>query len=810
MRLTIERLRTMVLAAGGLLVVALAVFLVMGKYRNPLNRRDLPKKLGVDIQQEANGFTHAEFRAGHALFKITASKVEQLKNQRYRLHAVHIEMYSPDGKSTDSIEGNEFEYDQKSGIAKAAGMVEIAITRPVPAGTAGHGAGAGNAGSSANQIHVKTSGLIFDQKNEIASTTEHVEFVLAQGAGSATGATYASQQGNLVLDRDVSLHVERGGEPVSVTAAHAEVDRGDQVCRMTDAGARYRNGDLQARKATLDFRDDGTAEHLDASDGVVLTTATGGHLTAATGTVDFGKQNQPQRADLSGGVTIDSDENGRKVHGTSPTAALEFGAQGVLRKTHLERGVHLTVDQSSGTDASAMRTHRDWQSPVADLDFRDEGRGKVELAQMHGTGGVTVTGETRRGSGSSAPSRMTADEVTGIFGKNSALTEMDGVGHANLMETTANGTRQSTSGDRLTAHFVADNGANRVKSRKGSSDEASQIESATVVGHVQLDQQPAPTGKGSEAKPLHATAQQAVYEGTGEWLHLTGSPYIESAGLQLFADKVDVSQVSGDAFAHGNVKATWFGDTAGSGGGAKNGNSANGFALGSSGPAHVIATEAQMHQASGEATFAGNARLWQGANSVGAPVLILNRTKQSLVAQTRDAAQPVQSVLVGSESANSKKAGQSGKPSVIRVRSGDLSYSDAERTAVLHGGVLGRVTAENGDGVSRSDMVTLVLAPTGNKAGSGSKTSQVDRMTALGHVTVDLEGRYGTGEQLVYAGSTGEYVLTGTAAQPPRMKDPVRGDVTGGALIFNSRDDSVRVDGGTGKTLTETTVPKRP
>ena len=805
MRLTIERMRTMVLAAGGLLVVALGVFLVMGKYKNPLNKRDLPKRLGVDIQQEANGFTHAEFRAGHALFKITASKVEQLKDQRYRLHAVHIEMYSPDGKSTDSIEGNEFEYDQKSGIAKAAGLVEIVISRPAAANP--HGTGSASTSSAASQIHVKTSGLIFDQKNGTASTTEYVEFVLAQGAGSATGATYASQAGNLVLDRDVSLHVERGGEPVSVKAAHAEVDRGDQVCRMAEASARYRNGDMQARKATLDFRDDGSAERLDAADGVILTTATGGRLTAANGTMDFGKQNQPERADLSGGVTIDSDANGRKVHGTSPTAALEFGAQGVLKRTHLERNVHLAVDEDSGTGVTAMHTHRDWQSPVADLDFRDSGHGQVELAQMHGIGGVLVAGETQRGSGPAEPSRMTADEVTGVFGKNSTLTEMDGVGHASLMQTTANGTRQSTSGDRLTAHFAAD-GANKTKSGKGSSaaGATSQIESATVFGHVQLDQQPPAAGKGSDAKPMHATAQQAVYEGSGEWLHLTGNPYVESAGLQLFADKVDVSQASGDAFAHGNVKATWFGDAAGGHAGAKQpGNESNGFALGSGGPAHVIAAQAQMRQATGEATFTGNARLWQGPNSIAAPVLILNRTKQTLLAQTHDPAQPVQSVLVSSQATHDKKANPSAKPSVIRVRSGDLSYADGDRTAVLHGGVLGRVGAENGDGVTRSDIVRIVLAP----AGSG-RTSQVEAMTALGHVTVDMEGRHGSGDQLAYTGSTGEYVLTGTTAQPPRMRDPVRGDVTGEALIFNSRDDSVRVDGGAGKTLTETTVPKRP
>ena len=84
----------------------------------------------------------------------------------------------------------------------------------------------------------------------------------------------------------------------------------------------------------------------------------------------------------------------------------------------------------------------------------------------------------------------------------------------------------------------------------------------------------------------------------------------------------------------------------------------------------------------------------------------------------------------------------------------------------------------------------------------------MDRMTARGDVKLNSEGRHGTGEQLVYTGETGEYVLTGTATTPPRMSDPARGTVTGEALIFDSRDDSVSVEGGGRKTTTETTAPK--
>ena len=81
-------------------------------------------------------------------------------------------------------------------------------------------------------------------------------------------------------------------------------------------------------------------------------------------------------------------------------------------------------------------------------------------------------------------------------------------------------------------------------------------------------------------------------------------------------------------------------------------------------------------------------------------------------------------------------------------------------------------------------------------------------MTATGHVVLVSEGRRGTGEQLVYSGATGDYVLTGTAAARPRMTDPGRGNVTGEVLIFHSRDDSVSIEGGGHQTRTETTAPQ--
>jgi lipopolysaccharide export system protein LptA len=220
----------------------------------------------------------------------------------------------------------------------------------------------------------------------------------------------------------------------------------------------------------------------------------------------------------------------------------------------------------------------------------------------------------------------------------------------------------------------------------------------------------------------------------------------------------------------------------------------------------VVSAEAELHQAISEATFRGHASLWQQGNSVAAPVIILDRDRHTLVAHTTDASEPVKTVLVSATgAAQGKDATKAKQPSVIRVRGGDLKYSDVERKAVMHSGILGTVVAETGTATASSDEVEVILLPAG-KASQGQ--TQVDHMTAHGHVVLTSEGRRGTGEQLVYTGATGEYVLTGTASTPPKMYDPARGSVTGEALIFHSGDDRVTAVGGGQKTMTQTTAPK--
>lgn len=890
MRFTIERIRTLVLATGVLLLVAIAAVLAVGKWKNPFSRRDIPKRLGIDIRQEANGVTYTQAHAGHTIFKIHASRVDQLRNGHAELHGVQIDLYGADGSSVDRIVGNEFEYDQSGGMATAAGPVEITLMHPgvkpaiateplivtpgvrkaqpaPPNPPAGSGNPAPQADSK-GQIDVKTSGLVFNQQTGVATTTARVDFSSVQGSGSSIGATYDSQHGFLILDHSVEMTTrtsEAGGpssKSVEMHADHAEFQRDTSACLLHQATAKNDTEQVSATDAKLLFRDDGSIERMVATGGVTVTTAAGSHLAASAGLVNFDKDNQPQHAQFDGGVTMDSTNGGRVVHGTSAIMELEFNSDGELRHAHLERDVEVRSQEKTQSNLDgkpvAKEANRTWHSAIADVEFREGNKGHAEPETIHGVGGVVITSESRQGNAAPVPSSLAADEVTGLFGPAYALTQLNGAGHTSIEQTTATGAKQTATGDRLEAHFLPASGA--ANAPKTTAEKATantvlagdeQVQSAVIDGHVVLVQIPAQQSAAQAgAPPLRATAGRAVYEGAdspaGEWLHLTINPRVEDGGLQLTADKVDVAESSGDAFAHGNVKATWLGnDTASTGQPGATGEETP--ALGGKGPAHAIAAEAQLHQAGdsdagGEATFRGHARLWQDADSVAAPVIVLNRQKQTLTASSTDPAEPVRVVMVSASQPHPSGApflpqarvggrdsqSKSAPPSVIRVRGGDLWYSDVERRALMHGAALGTVVADTGGVESTSDEVEFFLTPAGQPRSSGAPslpqarvgdheesqlnpvgaTSQVDRLTATGHVLLTSQSRRGTGQQLIYSSRTGDYVLTGTPAAPPRMTDPLRGTVTGETLIFHSRDNSVSVEGGSQKTRTDTTAPR--
>jgi lipopolysaccharide export system protein LptA len=233
---------------------------------------------------------------------------------------------------------------------------------------------------------------------------------------------------------------------------------------------------------------------------------------------------------------------------------------------------------------------------------------------------------------------------------------------------------------------------------------------------------------------------------------------------------------------------------------------------------HVIADHAHLDHATDVTVFYGKpgamARLWQGNDSVSAPVLELSRTHGTLSAHgPGNEPAAVNAVFTSAPAKASTGAKTSEKtqaaPSVVRLQSRTLFYAQNDHKAVFSGAVV----AQTASGILHSSLMDVYFTqppPPGKaaEAPAGQAGQNVSKIVARGGVQLEQPGRKGMGEELTYTAADGKFVLTGTAAAPPRLTDQVRGVVTGNALIFNDRDDSVEVSGGASKAVTQTRVAR--
>jgi lipopolysaccharide export system protein LptA len=850
MRVTIKGLRRYVLGAAGLLLAVVAGFFMYGRYRFRRIERDLPGRLGINIQQTATGWSYSQSSQGHTLFTLKASKESQLKSGHVLLHDVDITLYGPPGsKRQDRISGSDFEYDTNSGVATSQGDVTIELSGVTGSATTVSG-GNGDAGS--NTIRVRTSGLTFAQKTGEASTAQAVEFQLPRGAGSSLGAHYNAKTGVLELKSDVKITTSSNGESAVVQAAHAMLVRESMQAFLTDASMEYEEEVGSADEATVNFRDDGTAEKIDAQGHVRMKTDTGATVESGTAAIAMDTRSQPTTAELGAGVQFDSAHDNATMHGTSAEGTLQFGSvRGVdgrtqtgLRHAEFRQDVQFAEKVAGLAKDPHGRAEKHLQGQKVDVDFAPSApEGGVEAHKAVAEGNPAMTLEQIPSKGPAQTTRISGDRLVAVLGAGNALQQLDGAGHTRIDSESADGSKDTSQGDVLHATFTQQAAAKKTGAtgkpgktrgenahRKGASAAESGMETAleTAIqdGNVVLTETPAlrsgAAKKGAEgscngvpALPamLIACAQHAEYHAANQVLVLMGSPSIRSAGAdgsetEMAAKEIDYHRDTQDADGKGAVKATYTAPP-------KPGAAVSGPGFGGgSGPVHVIAERAALHHASNASDFYGTgekpARLWQEADSLTAPVIEIDRTKNVLQAWEAGAGSkaPVQANFTSAMGARHQLG-------VARVSSQTFVYRDEARQAEFRG----NVTMDQGGAAIHADDGLVFLkpaqagarkpgAPAEAAGGATQSSSQIDRLIATGHVVFTQPGRRGDGEKLVYTADDGQYVLTGTPEALPRLSDSVHGTTTGTALLFNSQDDSVEVGGGKSSAITNTRAPR--
>jgi len=746
MALQISSLRRWFAVAAVVVVALVAGTYFYARHRVQNALKQVPEKIGLDIQQTANGFSVSKSEQGRTLFRLNASKAVQFKQGGHtELHDVQITMYGRDSDRFDQISGSDFEYDPKSGAVVANGEVRIDLESN-PKGATDPDQSAPK--DQANAIHLKTKGLVFNQKTGDASTKERVEFQLPQASGSAMGVSYVAKTNTLTLGSQIQM-VFSGATPATVMASHGAIYKNPDTVVLENPHVLNGSRKSQADKATIFLRSDNTIARVLAEGDVDISSEEQSHLRAEQLEILLDNNNQLQTALFAGNVQF-NDSRGQPVEGSAGRVIVSFNADNAPVKAHAEDNVKLA--QHPGTTGNANQQDMELTAPAVDVLLAD-GR-RIQSAETSPGAQITLRPADQK---TGEQTLVTADKFQAGFDAAGQLTSLHGAPNARIVNQNPNQPDRVSTSEMLDVMFHPGSGVEYISQR------------GNVAYH-----------DGERT----AFSEQARYTPTDQVLVLNGSPRVSDRGMATTARVIRFNRQSGEVFADGDVKSTYSDLKP----------QPNGALLASSSPIHVTSRTMTAHQTSATALYSGNARLWQDANTVVASSIEFDRDRRSMVAHGSKA-QPVSTVL--------EQTGSDGKTIPVEITSGKLSYTDAERKAEFTEGVMATASDLS---ITSHQMDAFLEAHGQTDTNSPSAVGKLDRIVANGEVVVTQPQRHANGDRLVYTAADDKFVLTGG---PPSIFDAEHGKVTGVSLTLYRRDDRVLVKGdSTDPAVTQTRVAR--
>ena len=582
MRVTIARLRLGIILLACLLLAALAGFFVYARYRIHRLAKDLPARLGIDIQQTANGFTYSQSSKGHTYFTIHASKLIQYKTGGHAtLHDVHITLYGPEGSNrTDKIYGSDFDYDPQAGIASAKGEVQIElaglaanphsppIRQPKPRPSR----------QTLPRLPLLKRRTPFTSKPAASSSTPKPEMQSPPSTWSSPlRAPLADRPAPATTPKQACLcstirwrsQPPRTAIRPSYTPGHAELLRDSRQASLLQPVFDYQSQKSSADQALVYFRKDGSVEHIDAQGHIHVAGQNGSVLTAQTSHVQLDAKSQPVQIDLGGGLNFISNTDNQSMHGNAVEGTLTFGPMSTLRHAQLRNAVSFVDQLLTLPDDPRGNASREVQASKLDIDFAPGADPKKSLAQKAlATGNAAVNLHTVSSKGPQQLTNITGDQLLATLENGKTLKQLDGAGHTKIVDLAADGSTNTSTGDRLQVTFApqvarkpapAQTANKTAKPATSPGSQNIEVETAIQDGNVVLTQTPVKKpGATTNPATVTAWAKHSEYHAATQTLRLTGDPRLnDGQSLQLAATVLDYHRDSGDAFAEGAVKATY-------------------------------------------------------------------------------------------------------------------------------------------------------------------------------------------------------------------------------------------------------------
>ncbi len=734
---------------------------------------NVPKSLGIDIQQTSDGFSLSKSEAGRTLYTIRASKAVQFKAGGHAdLRNVHIVVYGRNHDRYDQIYGDQFTYDPQSGDINAVGEVHIDLQSNAEGPSKPDQT---TPSEMRNPLHLVTSSLTFNQKTGTAHTDAVVQFQTEQATGSAKGAYYDSNQNELQLKSDVHI-VTTGDHPAVITGSSGIIQKIPRQAILLNAKIDQPDRTLTADKGTLLFEPDNTVQHVIAEGNVHIETRGASiiDVVGPRGDLNMGPKNSIKQAIISGGAKFDT-RGGSVAHGSADTFILDFEDENQPSLFHMVKNARMKQDPQpgkSGTGGQPMEIAAD------QLDFVLANGNQLKTGDTVGKASITILpmppgskpakSDAKKGQdlgGGNSTTVATAGKFHATFDDNNRIQTLHGWPDSKIVSTSPGEPPKISTAQKLDVAFAPDGG----------------VEKLIQTGNFEYHEPSSSPNTGGRA----AFADMATYTPNDEILVLTGSPRVIDGGMTTTAVHVKMNRQTGEGFADDDVKTTYSDLKP----------QPNGALLANSDPIHVTAQHMTAHKQPGIAHYTGNVRLWQTGNVVRAPKMDFDNEKRAIFADS-DKSQMVSSLFL--------QQSQDGKQTPVDVTADKLTYIDEERRARYTGNVLaktttGTVSAQQLDVYLKEADPNATAQPTPDKPAQqkgpslpGSDApSKIDHMIATGKVVVTEPNRRAVGDRLVYTADDGKYFLTGKS---PSIFDAERGTVWGDSLTFYSHDDRVLVE----------------
>jgi LPS export ABC transporter protein LptC len=793
-------------AAVALLLAAVTtVVYVERHWKSYLDKKAAPPAAPLDVERLSNGINFKKVEQNQTVFEVQASKSTEFKGQDASLlEQVQITIFGKTGERHDVIHTQSCRYGKEDGSIACSGDVQIDLLSAEDAKRAARNPAA----AKALTTHVETRGVTFDRASGVAQTDQPVTFTFPDGSGDAVGMEYQSEEGTVLLRRNVRLTLlqpsaaagkkapgqtqSRPEQEVHVKGTSLDFGRDTRVMHLHGpAEAETPTERLTAGQISLELDKDFHAEKLVAATGggnkPVMTSkgkSDDMKLEADTLTAYFAPEGWLSKLDAAGSV-----HGLRNGIGENDESSADSGTLDLWPKVSRPKELNLTGSVQLKTRQDKTGDTRLLQTSAFRMEFSGEKpreASKPQKAETLAAGTLEWTDAATEPGAAPSRTKLQADKLVMDFAQQGKARQLQATGNVQTERWVAGHPVQTATAKSGVAQMSASGGWSQMD----------------LQGDVKLKE----GDRSGQAE--HATFVRAAQTAT-----LTGQAVARDATTETHAPRITFVQSSGDIQAEGGVRSTDL---------SPKGSTIDLAPV----PANVTSDTLQANSKTGRALYSGHARLWQGDSVLEANSIELLRETRIMNAvgnvravfpqspgqsgdhpadpnAARDSAQRARQVNASQPAADGQKS------HLWHTACATLTYWDQEGRAHLQQNVVvqsveQRMLAPALDLFFTRGSQGVPSPPAAANPGGGPQ--QISRAVGTGGVTVEEGGRKAIADRGEYTAASGKFVMTGGN---PTLYDGSAGTTTGRQLTFFLADDTIIVDSENGsRTLTKHRVEK--